>query len=392
MERRNNKMVSRESGNHVVWTSEKNSKFKLSEFRKPVLEWLKQNPSIIEPQSQYNAIIDMLSNEDDNNTIKDISVSRLASQVSWGIPVPGDAKHVVYVWLDALTNYLTVTGYPWQSPQNMAASGWPALVHIVGKDILKFHAIYWPAFLMAAGLPLPQKIISHGHWLYGHRKMSKSLGNVVKPHEMMDKYGVDPVRYYLLRDGNIRADSDFSEESLEYRYNELASKLGNLVMRSSAKKINSDATIPSKLNQSSPLTAQEKDVIGYIQSTVPLFERKFNNFDIAGALEAAISIPETLNKYWSDVEPWIIAKKAKSDEEAKNKLQNILFITYEALRMCGLMLQPVMPSKADEILSLLRVDESERNWDTCIFGYSLKHRTTSAPLKIGATQLFPRIE
>ncbi len=158
---------------------------------------MEDNPTLIVPFNQYKETLAHLKDGD----LADLSISRLKSRVSWGIPVPTDPDHVIYVWLDALTNYLTVTGYPWKS--NEMPPSWPAAWHVIGQDIIKFHAIYWPAFLMAADLPLPQRILSHGHWLVKNQKMSKSSGNGMDPYTLLDKYGIDAIRYFLLRDGGI---------------------------------------------------------------------------------------------------------------------------------------------------------------------------------------------
>jgi methionyl-tRNA synthetase len=164
-----------------------------------LLEWIEKNPTVIIPAHARKEVENHLKSAD----LGDISVSRLASRVKWGIPVPKDDEHVIYVWLDALTNYLTVTGYPWQS---LESKSWPAALHVVGKDILKFHSIYWPAFLLAAELPLPKQILSHGHWLIQNQKMSKSSGNGIDPFELIKEFGLDTIRYFLIRDGGISID------------------------------------------------------------------------------------------------------------------------------------------------------------------------------------------
>ncbi|KAJ3404282.1 methionyl-tRNA synthetase, partial [Chytridiales sp. JEL 0842] len=239
----NQKAVSIETGKVVEWTTEENYKFRLGMVRERLVEWLQENPDVIIPQAQYKNVLTALTTNA-SETLTDLSVSRPKARLQWGIPVPGDPEHVIYVWLDALTNYLTVSGYPWKTDADFRQSSWPAQWHVVGKDIIKFHAIYWPAFLLAADLPLPRRILSHAHWLSGKTKMSKSLGNVTDPHLLISKFGVDPVRYFLVRDGGIEHDADFSMEGVHKRYKELGNQLGNLVMRCSSEKINRDLLVP----------------------------------------------------------------------------------------------------------------------------------------------------
>ncbi|CAJ0909467.1 1857_t:CDS:10, partial [Entrophospora sp. SA101] len=205
------KKISIESRQPVEWTTEQNYKFSMEKLQNDLLEWLEKNPEVIVPHSRYNevkALIEM--------GLNDLSVSRPKSRSNWGINVPDDEDQVIYVWLDALTNYLTVTNYPWLSNQDN--NEWPADIHVVGKDILRFHAIYWPSFLLAANLPLPKKILAHSHWTMEKQKMSKSRGNVVDPFDLINKYGVDAIRYYLLKDGGIVDDGDFSIDNLETKY------------------------------------------------------------------------------------------------------------------------------------------------------------------------------
>ena len=229
-----------DSGKELEWIKEENYKFRLSLFQDRLLTWLEANPKVIYPSNHQKDIINQLK-----SGISDISVSRLKSKVHWGIEVPNDPKHVIYVWLDALSSYLTAVEYPSSS---QFAQRWPPSLQIIGKDILKFHAIYWPAFLMAAGLELPNQILSHGHWLVGGQKMSKSSGNGVDPVELMNSYGVDACRYFLVRDGHFSIDPEYSIETIKRRYDhDLGGHLGNILMRCSSPKINPSRVIPDDL-------------------------------------------------------------------------------------------------------------------------------------------------
>ncbi|KAI8925200.1 tRNA synthetases class I (M)-domain-containing protein, partial [Entophlyctis helioformis] len=393
-------MVSKETGKLVEWTAEENYKFKLSAFKDKLIEWLESDPKLIVPEGQYNFVLSQLKSGD----IGDLSISRLQSRLKWGIPVPGDPKHVIYVWLDALTNYLTVTGYPWTrtSDENAGLSetevaarhGWPAHVHVVGKDIIKFHAIYWPAFLMAAGLPLPRRIISHGHWLVGQQKMSKSLGNVVDPHALLAKWGVDAIRYFLMRDGGIQIDPEFSHATVLRRYkNFLGSQLGNLLMRATSARINPSAVIPVRVD--GPLQDDDKELLDALSRAPDTVDAHFNAGNLPEALKVVEDLIGGINKYWTEVEPWRLVKETGAD--ARHKHATLLYVTYETLRVCGLLLQPVMPGKAAELLDTLGVHADQRSWRNvrvgCRYGPEDAHADRPAPTVVGQkVVLFPRID
>eukprot|EP00842_Homolaphlyctis_polyrhiza_P001472 jgi/Hompol1/2325/HPOL_005429-RA len=357
-------MISKETGKVVEWTKEENYKFRLSAFKDRLIAWLEETPDIILPESQYNLVLSMLKQGD----LADLSVSRLKSRLRWGISVPNDDTHVIYVWLDALTNYLTVTGYPWKnvepgSPdeaQVAAQHGWPADIHIVGKDIIKFHSIYWPAFLMAADLPTPRRIVSHGHWLINQQKMSKSTGNVVDPHELLSKYGTDPVRYFLLRDGSISIDPEFSHTVIEARYTStLAGQLGNLVSRASGKRINPTGVIPKSMGD-----CGDPDLIDLVEklgAAPAIVDAHFNAVNLPLAIETIEKLIGGINQYWGVHEPWHIA--TRTDPASQSKLSAILYVTYETLRVAALLLLPIMPTKASQLLDQLGVDPTERYWD-----------------------------
>ncbi|KAF7731198.1 Methionine--tRNA ligase, mitochondrial [Apophysomyces ossiformis] len=338
-------MVSIESGQRVEWTEEENYKFKLSAFGDRLLEWIEQNPRAVVPLNRKNEVVSWI-----RSGLEDLSVSRLRSRLDWGIPVPGDNDHTIYVWLDALTNYLTAMGYPWREPNPV----WPADVHVVGKDIVRFHAIYWPAFLMAAGLPLPKQILAHAHWTMGKQKMSKSKGNVADPFEVLEAYGVDPVRYYLVRDGGLADDGDYSEEMIKTRYKkDLAGQLGNLLNRSTAKSLNASEIVP-RLNPR--LDPRDKVVHTKITEAAAAFERAFENREFSRGFTVVFDMLSEANKHFTENEPWNLVKEPSN----KARLDSVLFYATEACRVAGILLQPVMPSKMDLLLNRLGVPHDKR--------------------------------
>jgi methionyl-tRNA synthetase len=264
---------SKESGHILQWIKEENYKFPLSRFQAQLLTWLHSHRSVIRPVSRYNEICSFLEEKD----LNDLSISRLRSRLQWGWMVPGDEAHTIYVWFDALLNYLTVAGYPWdsKSPTN---SFFPPDYHIIGKDILKFHAVYWPAFLLAGDIALPKTIVTHAHWTVNATKMSKSLGNVVDPFQILDDYGVDPVRYFLLREGPLNDDVDFSVSAMIGRINsDLADQLGNLLSRSLTPSFYQDACLPN----CGPLDNIDYNIIQQIQQLPSMyFENPFFFFSL----------------------------------------------------------------------------------------------------------------
>jgi methionyl-tRNA synthetase len=225
-------MASQETGKEVEWTSERNYHFRLSNFKDRLLDFYKSNPEFVVPVSRMNDVINWVS-----AGLEDLSISRPVERLTWGIRVPDDESQTIYVWLDALISYITKAGYPF-TPGQQEAGGWPANVQVIGKDIVRFHCIYWPAFLMALDIPPPQQILTHAHWTIGHQKMAKSTGNVVNPFFAMDRFGVDTMRYYLAHDGGISDDSDYGNHLIVERYKKgLSGGLGNLVSRVTRPKI-----------------------------------------------------------------------------------------------------------------------------------------------------------
>ncbi|XP_067241118.1 methionine--tRNA ligase, mitochondrial [Chanodichthys erythropterus] len=353
--------VSMESGHKVEWMKEDNYMFRLSDFRTELLNWLRLNPNIIRPVKFHHLVLQWLEDE-----IPDLSVSRQKSRLQWGIPVPGDPEQVIYVWLDALVNYLTVVNYPQNHSQ-----WWTSVHHVVGKDILKFHAIYWPAFLLAAGLPLPQTIFVHSHWTVEGKKMSKSLGNVINPLDAVEKFTADGLRYFLLRQGVPDSDCDYYDDKVIKMCNsELADALGGLLNRCTAPSLNPTQMYPHFCNTCFPKELRGKAVsedyrmLEAVSALPVLVEQHFENLHIYKALEAVSACVRLTNAFVQRHAPWKLDRKDPGDQRW---LDTILHVSLECLRMYGILLQPVVPDLADKILSRLGVTPEERNWDSLNF-------------------------
>ncbi|XP_042626351.1 methionine--tRNA ligase, mitochondrial [Cyprinus carpio] len=353
--------VSSESGHKVEWMKEDNYMFRLSDFRTEVLRWLRSNPKVIRPVKFHDLVLQWLEDDD----IPDLSVSRQKSRLQWGIPVPGDPEQTIYVWLDALVNYLTVVGYP----QNHA-QWWTAVHHVVGKDILKFHAIYWPAFLMAAGLPLPRMIYVHSHWTVEGKKMSKSLGNVINPLDAIEKFSADGLRYFLLRQGVPDSDCDYYDDKVVKVCNsELADALGGLLNRCTAPSLNPAQLYPRFSNTCFPkeencgkAVSDDYRMMEAVSALPVVVERHFENLNIYKALEAISACVRLTNRFVQRHAPWKLDRK-----EDQQWLDTILHVSLECLRMYGILLQPVVPGLAHKILSRLGVAPEERSWDSLNF-------------------------
>ncbi|KAG2199540.1 hypothetical protein INT46_001240 [Mucor plumbeus] len=367
-------MVSIESGQRVEWTSEENYKFKLSAFGDRLLQWIDENPNAIVPNNRKNEVISWI-----NQGLSDLSVSRLRSRLDWGIQVPNDPEHTIYVWLDALTNYLTATGYPWTTSSTLK-DFFPPDVQIVGKDIVRFHAIYWPAFLMAAGLPLPKQILAHAHWTMGKQKMSKSRGNVADPFQVMKDYGVDPVRYYLVRDGGLADDGDYSEEMIHTRYKkDLAGQLGNLLNRATAASLLPSGNVPGKNQIIDP---RDQMLHHQINETAENYNKAFEDREFNKAYAYIFDMVSQANKHFAENEPWKMAKQPQD----KERLDTVLYYSLEACRVAGILLQPVMPTKMERLLTRLGVSNENR-----YFKDAIKMNSDERPLGKIEGVLFPRL-
>ncbi|WP_136514588.1 methionine--tRNA ligase [Geomonas edaphica] len=345
--------------------------FRMSKYQDQLLAHIEANPDFIQPKSRRNEIISFVK-----EGLRDLSVSRTTFQ--WGIPVPGNDKHVVYVWFDALTNYITALGYPEEGGD--FEKYWPCDVHLIGKDILRFHTVYWPTFLMAAGLPIPSKVFAHGWWTVEGQKMSKSLQNVVEPNMLIDKYGVDAVRYFLLREVPFGLDGDFSHQALIHRINsDLANDLGNLLNRSTAMLGKYFGGVLQTPGEESELDK------AYREKTVAMIGQVDGFIDelaFSRALQAIWEVISAGNKYIDETAPWTLAK----DPEKRERLSTVMYYMLESQRIVYTLLSAFMPKTAQKGLSCL-VGSDEATAEGLAWG-RLKPGTAIAK----AEALFPRIE
>ena len=353
--------------------SEETYFFRLSAYQDRLLRLYEEHPEFVRPQSRLNEVSSFV-----RGGLKDLSITR--TTVKWGIPVPGDPKHTIYVWFDALHNYVTAIGYDW----NMARyeKFWPADVQLVGKDILRFHAVYWPAFLMASGLPLPRTVYGHGWWLKDDTKMSKSKGNVLDPHVLLKVFGPDPVRYFLLREIPIGQDGNFSHEGFLHRVNsDLANDLGNLVQRTLTMIGN---YFGGEIAGPDEETAEDARVRTDFEA---LKARVFDLYDACAlnkALEEIWAYIGMVNRYLATNEPWIMAK----DASRRPRLARVLLQAAAAIRGVSYLVYPVMPGSAEKIWGFLGEAKkpAEVLWETLAFGDFGPGRKVGTPLA-----LFPRV-
>jgi len=345
---------------------EKNYFFKMSDYQSQLIEYIEEHETFIQPKHRKNEILGFL-----RRPLSDLCISRPKSRLNWGIELPFDEDYVTYVWFDALINYVTAIGYG--TEDSSFKKWWPANYHLIGKDILTTHAVYWPTMLISAGLPLPKSIFAHGWWLSGESKMSKSVGNVINPLDLIEEYGVDPVRYYLMREMVLGQDANFTMDSFIKRYNsDLANDFGNLLNRiSTLINKNYDGIIP----QSRELTMEEKilkDAAGKLVSEV---DEKIKYMKINEAIEDIMQFIRRINKYMEKQAPWKLVK------ENKDAAGRILYTAGESLRIGASLLYPVMPNRTSILLEALNTGESTE-WGGLKSGN-----------KIRAHQpLFPRIQ
>ena len=334
------------SGTECEWVEEPSYFFKLSEWQDKLMEYYSRTPSPVQPETRRNEVVSFVK-----GGLRDLSISR--TTFKWGIPVPDDPAHIMYVWLDALTNYITAVGYPDIDSADFKTF-WPANVHMVGKDILRFHAVYWPAFLMAAGLEPPRRIFAHGWWTNEGQKISKRLGNVIDPNELIAKYGIDQVRYFLMKEVPFGNDGDFSHKSIVSRINgDLANGFGNLaqrVLKMIASSCNAAVPAPGTL------TPEDKALLTAAGSLYPKLREELEQQAFHRALDALWQLASAADRYINEQKPWSLKKTDPG------RMNTVLYVLADAIRHLAILTQPFMPQSCSRLLDFLAVPTGDRNF------------------------------
>jgi len=366
--------VATETGTPVTWTEEQTCFFRLSAYAERLLAHYGEHPDFIAPEVRRNEVVSFVS-----GGLRDLSISR--TSFDWGVPVPDDPTHVMYVWVDALTNYLTGVGFP-DTESALYQRFWPADLHMIGKDIIRFHTVYWPAFLMSAGIPLPRRVFAHGFLYNRGEKMSKSVGNVVDPVALVDSFGVDQVRYFLLREVPFGQDGSYSEDAIIGRINaDLANELGNLAQRSlSMVNKNLDGQVP----EPGELSAQDAELLDLADGLLKRVRSAFDEQAMHQGLEAIWLMLGAANRYFSAQEPWVL-RKSESDAD-QVRFRTVLYTTCEAVRIAAVLVQPVMPDAASTLLDLLGQPADGRDFA------ALASRLTPGTALPAPSGVFPRHE
>ncbi|KAK1814243.1 methionyl-tRNA synthetase [Friedmanniomyces endolithicus] len=408
-------MVSIETGKEVEWTSERNYHFRLSAFRDKLLAFYASNPCFVVPHSRMDDVVKQVT-----NSLADLSISRPVERLTWGVRVPSDPTQTIYVWLDALLNYTTAAGYPF-TPGSETSGGWPADVQVVGKDIVRFHCIYWPAFLMALDLPLPKQILTHAHWTLGRQKMAKSTGNTVNPFWALDRFGVDIMRWYLVHEGGISDDADYDNRFIIEKYKKhLQGGLGNLtsrIMRGKGWDVRravqqyaheESEEYPTVSNESHK---EGRRMFGRIRALPGQVDAHMRDLHPNRALQALSKAVADMNGYLQQASPWTavtrlqsvaadttgnemheLSKAGQSPEDLEAEIDRTIYLAAETLRLVGLMLQPCIPASAKKLLDMLGVSQERRTWEWCQVGKDDGYGTSLVELGRGEYGvLFPRL-
>ena len=330
------------SKSSVEWIEEESYFFRLSKWQQPLLDYYKNNPDFISPESRKNEVVSFVK-----GGLKDLSVSR--KTFSWGIKVPDNNEHIIYVWLDALTNYISALNYP-NKEDKLYKEFWPANIHLIGKDILRFHAVYWPAFLLAAKIELPKKIYGHGWILSDNEKMSKSKGNILDPLEIINQYGLDPLRYYLIKEVSFGNDGNISQERLEDCINsDLANNFGNLCQRVTAFAIkNCNSKVPNNIK----FNDEDFIILNKYKDNLTTIRDKIDDQNINFYIDYIVKSLFEANKYFNDQEPW----KKKDDQV---RLNTIVYTTLEIVRKISFMLFPIIPESSLKALQIFNIKENQ---------------------------------
>ena len=366
-EEREGRRFSIKTSTLVEWVEEESYFFRLSAYEKPLLDYYEANPDFIVPDQYRSETLSFVK-----RGLKDFSISR--TTFDWGIPVPGNPKHVMYVWVDALTNYITATGFP--DTTGPKAHYWPASAHVIGKDITRFHAIYWPAFLMSAKLPLPKHIVVHGFLFNKGEKMSKSTGNVVGHTDLIERYGLDAVRYFMMREVPFGQDGSFTHETIVARMNaDLSNDLGNLAQRSlSMVNKNCGGQVPER----GTLAEVDHLMMYHAHAMLTDVRKQHEAYAITKAMDVIWRCVAEANRYFTGQEPWALKKTDPA------RMETVLYVTAEVLRIVGILIQPYVPASASRLLDLLAVTKDQREFKD--LGMSLISGTAlPAP-----TPIFPR--
>lgn len=363
--------VSEDTGNLVEWYTEENYMFRLTDFNDRIRNWLENKPEAVIPNKFRQMLLKSISS---SGEVKDLSISRPRDRLSWGIPVPGDDTQTIYVWMDALFNYLTVAGY------GSSQFTWPPSLQVIGKDILKFHAIYWPAFLMSLDLELPSKLVCHSHWTIDGVKMSKSKGNVVDPFKLKSLYGREAVRYFMLREAVLEEDATFTEmEMIRTVNSELSDTLGNLLSRCTSLALNPNQLFPGRPGV---LSTSSQECLQKAHQLPQDCLEHFKDCRFNCAVDLIMKFLRSVNLFVQEHKPWQLKKEGK-----EGQLHEVLNVCLESVRVTAILLQPIIPETTSMILDKLSCPENERSFK------ALQKQPSSEPVKLssGSSNIFPRI-